>query len=234
MSHTRTKSLSLIWNTVNLFHFTHTHTHTHTALTTSLCSGLQFPAQLQSEITVYIVSVPSSSRIYRSVPEASEFNQTCFHEEKSGVFPIMHCVLWREEKHLQLLYDLTLMLHTQMIYTRGRWEETNCDFTLKLRRKLYTTTQWRSQSSLCVCVCVCVCLCVWSETDWLYSTLEERFCSGICDMLRHVICVELPGMRSTPVEASNTYPKFNLDSNSNIDVFSQSRVSCDKYHCPKS
>ena len=38
-----------------------------------------------------------------------------------GVFPIMHCVLWREEKHLQLLYDLILMLHTQMIYTRGRW-----------------------------------------------------------------------------------------------------------------
>ena len=50
---------------------------------------------------------------------AVDLSQTCFHEEKSGVFPIMHCVLWREEKHVQLLYDLILMLHTQMdIYER--------------------------------------------------------------------------------------------------------------------
>ena len=99
----------------------------------------------------------------------SQWNQTCSHEEKSGVFPIMHCVLWREEKHVQLLYDLILMLHTQMdIYER------------KMERRQTVISLWSWAGNFTPQHSEAVrAVSLWNESNWLWWTFVENLQSSM-------------------------------------------------------
>ena len=61
-------------------------------------------------------SVRRQTRLSRSCPRRTDPGSAL---TLVSFISTQYCVLWREEKHVQLLYDLILMLHTQMdIYER--------------------------------------------------------------------------------------------------------------------